>query len=56
MRLLDLYSGLWGWSRAFAARGWDCVGIDLVAPPEIPEGCKFYAADVLDLRWSPNVG
>ena len=34
MRLLDLFSGRWGWSRAFAARGWECVGVDMVEPPE----------------------
>jgi len=50
-RLLDLFSGRWGWSRAFAARGWHCVGIDLVAPPEIPENCHFIQADILNLEW-----
>lgn len=49
-RLLDLFCGRWGWSRAFAARGWKCVGVDLVEPPEIPEGCKFFRADVLRIR------
>lgn len=55
MRLLDLFCGRWGWSRAFAARGWECVGVDLVAPPEIPQGCEFIEANILDLivenRW-----
>jgi hypothetical protein len=49
MRLLDLYSGRWGWSKAFAARGWECVGIDLVEPPEIPQGCNFLKMDVFDI-------
>lgn len=49
MRMLDLFCGRWGWSKAFAARGWECVGIDLVRPPEIPVGCEWYGADVLDL-------
>ena len=42
MRMLDLFCGRWGWSKAFADRGWECVGVDLVEPPEIPEGCKFF--------------
>jgi hypothetical protein len=50
MRLLDLFCGRWGWSRAFAARGWECHGYDLVEPSEVPNGCIFYQADVLDIR------
>jgi hypothetical protein len=50
MRVLDLFSGRWGWSRAFAARGWECVGIDLVEPPEIPSGCRFIKADILEAQ------
>lgn len=46
-RLLDLFSGRWGWSRAFAARGWECIGVDLVKPPEIPKNCEFIQADIL---------
>lgn len=49
MRLLDLFCGRWGWSRAFAKRGWECVGVDLVEPPDVPNGCTFIRADVLDL-------
>jgi hypothetical protein len=45
--MLDLFSGRWGWSKAFAARGWECVGIDLIPPPEIPNGCTFICADVM---------
>src|ERR1700754_992407 len=48
-RMLDLFCGRWGWSKAFAVRGWKCVGIDLAIPPEIPEGCEFIHADVLTL-------
>lgn len=51
-RMLDLFCGRFGWSRAFAARGWECVGVDLVEPPEIPQGCRFIKADVLNMRWS----
>lgn len=49
MRMLDLFCGRFGWSRAFAARGWECVGVDLVEPPEVPKGCLFVKADVLQL-------
>lgn len=48
-RLLDLFCGRWGWSKAFAARGWECVGVDLVEPPDIPEGCKFIRRDVMEM-------
>ena len=50
MRLLDLFCGRWGWSKAFAARGWLCFGIDLVESPkpaEFPERHSFTKADVL---------
>jgi hypothetical protein len=47
MRMLDLFCGRFGWSRAFAARGWECFGVDLTPPPEIPQGCEFIAYDVL---------
>lgn len=49
MRLLDLFCGRWGWSRAFAARGWECVGIDKVTPKIKPENCTFLQWDVLQL-------
>ena len=48
-KLLDLFSGRFGWSKAFAAKGWECVGIDLVEPPEIPAGCTFIKADILTI-------
>lgn len=54
MRLLDLFCGRWGWSRAFAKRGWECVGVDLVGPLETPLGCTFFAADVMNLRASSS--
>ena len=47
VRLLDLFCGRWGWARAFAARGWDCFGIDLQVPKEIPERCEFEQGDIL---------
>jgi len=53
-RMLDLFCGRWGWSKAFAARGWECVGVDLVEPPEVPAGCKFVQYDILNLQFSRN--
>jgi len=47
--MLDLFCGRFGWGSAFAARGWDVVGIDLVEPPKIPKGCMFYALDILGI-------
>ena len=50
MRMLDLFCGRFGWGKAFAARGWEVVGVDLVEPPEIPQGCTFIHGDVLSIR------
>ena len=55
-RMLDLFCGRFGWSRAFAARGWECVCVDLVRPAEIPQGCRFIKADVLDISFNENIG
>lgn len=49
MRMLDLFCGRLGWSKAFAARGWSCVCVDLVIPESIPDWCEFYAKDVLEI-------
>src|SRR5487761_1869029 len=49
MRMLDCFSGRWGWSREFAKRGWECVGIDLTEPPEIPGRCQFARGDILNM-------
>ena len=49
MKLLDLFCGRFGWSKSFAARGWECVGIDLVEPPEIPANCTFLKMDILTI-------
>ena len=54
MRLLDLFCGRWGWSRAFAKRGWECVGVDLVKPPEIPTNCDFVCGDILLASYDVN--
>jgi hypothetical protein len=50
--LLDLFCGRFGWGRIFARRGWRVIGVDLVEPPEIPEGCEFVLADVLEIKLS----
>jgi hypothetical protein len=47
--LLDLFCGRWGWSRAFAKRGWRCIGVDLTEPPEVPQGCEFVKMNVLNI-------
>ena len=44
-RMLDLFCGRLGWSKAFLAKGWECVGVDLVRPPELPQGFTFVCAD-----------
>jgi hypothetical protein len=49
MRLLDLFCGRWGWSRAFAARSWTCEGVDLVSSPLPAADARFTCADILDL-------
>jgi hypothetical protein len=54
-RMLDLFCGRLGWSKAFLARGWECVGVDLVRPGNLPEwamdlqGFEFICCDVLEL-------
>ena len=50
--MLDLFCGRWGWSQAFAARGWECVGVDLTEPTELPQHSQFWKLDVLNIRWS----
>lgn len=47
--LLDVCCGRWGWSKEFARRGWKCIGIDLVRPLHIPEGCEFICMNLFDL-------
>lgn len=48
-RLLDLFCGRWGWSKAFARRGWECIGIDLSSASldHKPGNCSFIQWDVL---------
>lgn len=50
MRMLDLFCGTMAVGKAFAARGWEVVGVDLVRPAVVPEGCTFIEGDVLDWR------
>jgi hypothetical protein len=56
MRMLDLFCGRLGWSKAFLARGWECVGVDLIEPPDIPPNFEFNQGDVTEylaywIRW-----
>jgi hypothetical protein len=52
--MLDLFCGRLGWSKAFLARGWEVTAVDLVRPPEIPDGVMFFQTNVLD--WSAADG
>jgi hypothetical protein len=54
--MLDLFCGRWGWGRAFAKRGWVCVGVDLMQPPDTPPNCAFNRGDVLQITpdWVRN--
>ena len=54
--MLDLFCGRWGWSKAFAARGWECVGVDLKEPEYIPQGCRFIHADVRKVQFNRAIG
>lgn len=54
-RLLDLFAGRFGWSKAFAARGWECVGVDLAEPAEIPRGCEFLKADIFGMNFNAGL-
>ena len=59
MRMLDLFCGRWGWSKAFSARGWECVGVDLVHSPEFqPQRAIFVLDDALNItvEWIRNCG
>ena len=56
MRMLDLFAGRLGWGKSFLARGWDVTAVDLVLPPEVPEGVLYLQLDVLRLGWLPGSG
>lgn len=45
-KLLDLFCGVGGWSKAFAKRGWHCVGVDIAA---LGYPFEFVQSDVLKL-------
>lgn len=64
MRMLDLFCGRLGWSKAFLARGWEVTAVDLVEPSNRDEMEEqfgeygigagrfgFQCSDVLDLIW-----
>ncbi len=47
-RMLDLFCGRLGWSRAFLEKGWECVGVDLTEPPNLPRfNFEFVRQDIL---------
>lgn len=50
MRMIDLCCGRLGWSRAFLDRDWECVGVDIVAPPSIPAGFTFKLDNILNYQ------
>jgi len=51
MRMLDLFCGRFGWSKAFAERGWECIGIDIASPPnEKPANCIYLQWDIAFLN------
>lgn len=56
MRMLDLFCGRFGWGQSFAERGWEVVGIDVTAPPDVPNGCALVLADILLLKYQDDVG
>lgn len=41
-------------SKAFAARGHECICVDLAVPKEIPEGCRYLRLDVRSLYVHPG--
>jgi hypothetical protein len=47
MKLLDLFCGRGGWSKSFAALGWDCVGVDI---EQLGYPFKFRQCSVLELE------
>ena len=50
LRLLDLFAGRLGWSKAFLERGWEVVAYDLTLPSiEIPAGVDYRLQDILTL-------
>lgn len=46
MKLLDLFCGVGGWTKAFQARGWHCTGVDTAA---LGYPGDFVQTDVLTL-------
>lgn len=50
MMFVELFCGSMGVSKAFAERGFDCIGFDLNRPTVVPYGCQFVQMDILDLQ------
>lgn len=56
-RLLDLFAGRCGWSKAFAERGWECVAVDFTMPTTpVPAGIEYRLMDVLTITPSEMQG
>ncbi len=49
MRMLDLFCGKFGWSQAFAERGWECVGIDWILQTPPSPRITFQQRDILTM-------
>ena len=59
MKLLDLFAGCLGWSKAFLERGWEVVAVDLTLPSMlIPEGVDYRLIDVFTItpEWIKREG
>jgi hypothetical protein len=59
MKLLDLFAGRLGWSKAFLERGWEVVAVDLTLPTmDIPAGVDYRLMDVLTItpEWIKEQG
>ena len=59
MKMLDLFAGRLGWSKAFLERGWEVVAVDLTLPEmDIPVGVDYRLMDVMTItpEWIKEQG